>query len=157
MATKWYFRLVLQPCKNEPLSQFSIGHVIVDICLIFRIMPSSHPYTAETTAGRQITSRFLAYVRCYDVVQQRNPTNAAEQGMYPEPNSGLFLLKRARRANGEEVAGIITLDQLRSFIDIAPRFGEKAEPRFTNSNSLIYATEFWLNKYFSKDLFYALS
>jgi hypothetical protein len=136
---------------------FSIGHVIVDICLIFRIMPSAPPYTAETILGQKITSRFLAYVRRYDVIQQRNPTNAAQHGIYPEPNSGLFLLKRAKRANGEAAGDIIPLDQLRSIVDIAPRFGEKADPRFTNSSSLTYATKFWLNKYFDKELFYALS
>lgn len=143
-------------CKNVLLS-FSIGHVIVDICLIFRIMPSAHPYTAETILGQKITSRFLAYVRRYDVIQQRHPTNAAQRGIYPEPNTGLFLLKRAKRANGEAAGDIIPLDQLRSSVDIAPRFGEKADPRFTNSSSLTYATEFWLNKYFDKELFYALS
>ena len=120
-------------------------------------MPSVCPYTAETTAGHQITGRFLAYVRRYDVIPQQNPTNATQRGMYPEPNTGLFLLKRAKRANGEEVADIIPLDQLRAWVDIAPRFGEKADPRFTNSSSLTYATEFWLNKYFYKELFYALS
>ena len=120
-------------------------------------MPSAPPYTAETTVGQQITSRFLAYVQCYDVIQQWNPTNAAQYGIYPEPNTGLFLLKRAKRANGEEAGDIIPLDQLRSFADITPRFGEKADPRFTNSSSLTYATEFWLNKYFDKQLFYTLS
>lgn len=135
----------------------SIGHVIVDICLIFRIVPSASPYIAETTVGQQITSRFLAYVRRYDIIRQRNPTNPAQHGIYPEPNSGLFLLKRAKRANGEDAGDIIPLDQLRSFVDIAPRFGEKADPRLTNTSSLTYATEFWLNKYFDKELFYALS
>jgi len=84
-------------------------------------------------------------------------TNAAQHGIYPEPNTGLFLLKRAKCANGKEAGDIIPIDQLRSFVDIAPRFGEKADPRFTNSSSLTYATEFWLNKYFDKELFYALS
>jgi hypothetical protein len=135
----------------------SVGHIVVDICLIFRIMPSVYPYTAETTAGRQITGRFLAYVRRFDVIPQQNPTNATQRGIYPEPNSGLYLLKRAKRANGEEIGGIIPLDQLRSLVDIAPRFGERADPRFTNASSLTYATEFWLNKYFDKELFYALS
>jgi hypothetical protein len=120
-------------------------------------MPSAPPYTAETTIGQQITSRFLAYVRRYDVIQQRNPTDAAQHGIYPEPNTGLYLLKRAKRASGEEAGDIIPLDQLRSFVDIAPRFGEKADSRFTNSSSLTYATEFWLNKYFNKELFYILS
>ena len=139
------------------LKFYYIGHVIVDICLIFRILPSHHPYTAETPAGRQITSRFLAYVRRYDIIQQRNPTNPTRQGLHPEPNSGLFLLKRATRSTGEEAADIIPLDQLRSLADVAPRFGEKADPRFTNTNSSTYATQFWLNKYFNKELFYALS
>jgi hypothetical protein len=120
-------------------------------------MPSSHPFTNETIEGRQITSRFLAYVRRYDVIQQRNPMNAAQQGIYPEPNSGLYLLKKAKRSNGEDAADIIPLDQLRSLADVAPRFGQKADPRFTNTSSLTYATEFWLNKYFHKQLFYALS
>jgi hypothetical protein len=120
-------------------------------------MPSVYPYTAETTAGCQITGRFLAYVRRFDVIPQQNLTNATQRGIYPEPNSGLYLLKRAKHANGEEIGGIIPLDQLRSLVDIAPRFGERADPRFTNASSLTYATEFWLNKYFDKELFYALS
>src|SRR6266571_8853996 len=121
-------------------------------------MPSSHPYTAETAAGCQITSRFLVYVQRYDVIQQWNSMNASQQGIYPESNSGLFLLKRVKRSNGKDFADIIPLDQLRSLVDLAPHFGEKADPQFTNSSSLMYATEFWLNtEYFDKELFYALS
>ncbi len=126
MATKWSFRLASFSFLKKCVTHSAVGHIIVDICLIFRIMPTVPPYTAETIVGRQITSRFLAYVRCYDVIQQQNPTNATQRGMYPEPNSGLFLLKRAKRANGEVVSDIIPLNQLRSLVDIAPRFGEKA-------------------------------
>jgi hypothetical protein len=77
--------------------------------------------------------------------------------MFPNQNTGLFLLKRAFRANGEIAGDIIPLNQLRSLVDIAPRFGEKADSRLTNTNSLAFATEFWLNKYFNKELFYTLS
>jgi hypothetical protein len=77
--------------------------------------------------------------------------------MFPNQNTGLFLLKRVFRANGEIAGDIIPLNQLRSLVDIAPRFGEKADSRLTNTNSLAFATEFWLNKYFNKELFYTLS
>jgi hypothetical protein len=77
--------------------------------------------------------------------------------MFPNQNTSLFLLKRAFRANGEIAGDIIPLNQLRSLVDIAPRFGEKADSRLTNTNSLAFATEFWLNKYFNKELFYTLS
>ena len=72
---------------------------------------------------------------------------------------GLFLLKRAIRSNGEKAGDIIPLNQLRSLVDtgIAPRFGEKANSQLTNTNSLSFASEFWLNKYFDKELFYSLS
>jgi hypothetical protein len=120
-------------------------------------MPSVHPFTAETLPGHQITGQFLAYVRRYNVVPQRDPANHTRQGMFPDPNTDLFLLKRAMRSNGEMAGDIIPLNQLRSLVDVAPRFGKKANPRLTNTNSLSFATEFWLNKYFDKELFYALS
>ena len=120
-------------------------------------MPSGQPFTTETPLGHQVTSRFLAYVRRHDIVPQRNPVNNAQQGIFPEPNTGLFLLKRETRASGEMAGDIIFLDQLRSLVDLAPRFGEKANPQLTNANSLSFATEFWLNKYFNKETFYALS
>jgi hypothetical protein len=52
---------------------------------------------------------------------------------------------------------IILLNQLRSLVDVAPCFVNKANPQLMNSNSLLFASEFWLNKYFDKELFYALS
>ena len=117
-------------------------------------MPSGYPFSTETPLGRQITGRFLTYVRRYDVVHQ---ANGMRQGIYPEPNTGLFLLKRTTRSDGEVAGDVVPLDQLRSLVDLAPRFGEKANPRLSNANSLAFAKEFWLNKYFNKELFYALS
>jgi hypothetical protein len=116
-------------------------------------MPSAHPFTEETLPGHQITGQFLAYVRRYDILPQRDPANPTQQGMFPDPNTGLFLLKKATRANGEMAGDIIPLNQLRSLVDVAPRFGKKANPRLTNANSLSFATEFWLNKYFDKEMF----
>ena len=76
--------------------------------------------------------------------------------MYPDSDTGLYLLKRAVRSTGELLGDIIPLDQLRSLVDVAPRFGEEASPKLTNANSIVFANEFWLNKYFDKELFHIL-
>jgi len=61
-----------------------IGHVIVDVCIIFRIMPS-HRYSEETLLRHQITSCFLTYVRRYDIVNQQNTSaNSSCRGVYSE-------------------------------------------------------------------------
>ena len=54
-------------------------------------MPSAHPFTSETLSGRLITNRFLAYIRRYDIIPQRDPANHPRQGVFPDPNTGLFL------------------------------------------------------------------
>ena len=77
--------------------------------------------------------------------------------MYSDSTTGLYLLKRAVRSSGEVLRDIVPLDQLRLLVDVAPRFGEEAGPGLTNANSVVFAKEFWLNKYFNKELFYILS
>ena len=120
---------------------YYVGHMI---CIIFWIIPLSHHY-AEVT-GQYLYNRFLAYVRRYNIVNQLNP----------ELNGGLHLLKKATRANGEQIGDIVPLDQIRALVDLTPRFGSKANAKLTSSSSMAYSTEFWLSKYFNKDLFYAL-
>lgn len=133
-----------------------VGHTIADICVIFRIIPSSHRYSGEI--GRHVYDQFLAYIQCYDIVKQPNPHNTSlVHGIYPEPNTGLYLLKKSTWANGKWLGDIVPLDQIRAVVDVTPRFGAKANHRLTCLSSLAYSTEFWLNKYFDKELFFALS
>ena len=73
-------------------------------------MHSAHPFTAETLLGHQITGQFLAYVRRYDILPQRDPENHTRKGIFPDPNTGLFLLKRATRSNSEMAGDIIPLN-----------------------------------------------
>jgi hypothetical protein len=49
------------------------------------------------------------------------------------------------------------LDQIRSLVNLTPRFGQKASRILTKFNSLEFSSEFWLNKYFTKELFLALN
>jgi hypothetical protein len=75
----------------------------------------------------------------------------------PDATTGLYLLKRARRSNGELIGDIVPLNQIRTLVDIVPRFGLKADPQLTKETSAMQSSEFWLNKYFNKELFYALN
>ena len=132
-----------------------VGHIIADICIIFRIIPSSHRHSEDVT--QHVYNRFLAYVRRYDIVNQPNPENTSLRGVYPEPNTSLYVLRKSTRANGELLGDIVPLDQIRGLVDLTPRFGSKANRRLTYSSSTAYSSEFYLNKYFNKELYYALS
>ena len=76
--------------------------------------------------------------------------------MFPEPASSMFVLKRAVCAGGALLGDIIPLTQLRAFADVIPRFGAQADHQLTKQTNLAYSMEFWLNKYFNKETFFAL-
>lgn len=120
-----------------------------------RVVPSLHTYAIYPN----FDNRFLTYAQRFDIVPQLNPklsNSATAKGPYPDPSSGLYILKRAKRANQGLIGDIIPLDQVRTLVELAPRFGGSADRRLTKANSLAYSSEFWLNKYLTKELFYAL-
>ena len=79
------------------------------------------------------------------------------QGPYPDPASQMFVLKRALRQDGSIIGDVISLSRLRALVELTPVFGEKADLRLTKESSLEYSVHFWLDKYFDKELFYALT
>ena len=91
----------------------------------------------------QLCNRFLTYVQCFDVIQDHVET-------------GMPILKRAMRANGERLRDIIPVSQLRSYINLIPRFGTVVDPCLTEFNSLEHCQEFFLNRYFNKNTMFAL-
>ncbi|KAF7972624.1 hypothetical protein HWV62_17370 [Athelia sp. TMB] len=95
------------------------------------------------------TDTFLAYIHRFDVVAQSicvdNTTRSLPK---PNPVTGMYVLKRAVRADGHRVGAIIPVSRLRGPVQIVPRFGEKADTRLTMESSMEYSTEFWLNKIF---------
>lgn len=90
---------------------------------------------------------------------QANPgiSGSLRKGIYPEPDSSLFLLRRAMRANNTPIGDIMPLQQMRALADLVPNFGTGANRRLTHTNSFHYCSEYWLNKYFDKELYLALS
>ena len=91
----------------------------------------------------QLCDHFLAYVQRFDVIQDHAET-------------GMSVLKRATRTNGERLGDVIPVVQLRSYINLIPRFGAVADARLTHLNSLEHSREFFLNKYFDKNTMLAL-
>lgn len=80
-----------------------------------------------------------------------------QRGNETESTTDLHVLRRAKRASGENIGSVFPLDQLRSYAHIVPRFGRVADIRLTHSNSIHGSRTFLLNKYFDKDFFYAIS
>ena len=112
------------------------GHTVVQVRLIFRVLR---------------TDSFLAYV------QRFNHTSPPPTCSTTEGAAGLHVLKRVVRNNGSRVGDIIPLRHLRSPVHVIPRFGREANPRLTRHTVYELSNEFWLNKYWNKDIFYALS
>ncbi|KAF5321441.1 hypothetical protein D9619_000085 [Psilocybe cf. subviscida] len=128
------------------------GHQVVELKIIFRMVPPRNQTFRDDC--------FLAYVQRFDIVPQINKSvsgSVTQRGPYPEPDSSLYLLKRAHRTCGSRIGDIVPVRQIRELVELIPRFGEKADRRYTCFNSLEFSSEFWLNKYFNKELFLALS
>jgi hypothetical protein len=51
---------------------------------------------------------------------------------------------------------VVPLSLIREVADLVPRYGERADSRLTKVNALEHSTEFFLNKYFTKPLYYVL-
>jgi hypothetical protein len=99
---------------------------------------------------------YFIYAQRFDVVPQL--TSSSRWAACPERSTGMFVLKRATRANGSRIGGIVALSCLRAPAPLLPRFvGGNADPRLTMHNCLDYSSEAWLNKYHEKDLFYTLT
>lgn len=135
---------------NDMVLSHVQGHQVGLLQLIFRIVPTNRS---------SFPDRFLTYIQRFDIIPQVNPEFSASRtarGAYPERGTSMYVLKRATRADRTSIGGIIPLRQIRGLVNLVPRFGDKAERRLTKENCLAYSGEFWLNKYFDKEIFYAL-
>ncbi|KAF8889829.1 hypothetical protein BD779DRAFT_1610913 [Infundibulicybe gibba] len=130
------------------------GHSVAQLRVIMRpvLKPGFEPLPSLDT--------FLAYVQHFDIIPQVNPVfsgSRTRRGRFPEPSTGLYLLKRAKNADQSLRGSIVPLETIRAHVELTPRLGEEADRRLTKQTSLAYSSEFWLDKYFNKELFFALS
>jgi len=68
----------------------------------------------------------------------------------------MYVLKRAQRADGSRMGDIIPLSHIRAPVDLVPRYMRAADIRLTKETSLEYSSEFLLNNFFDKQLYYSL-
>ena len=120
--------------------------------MIFRVVPS------RRAPCHPCTDLFLVYAQRFDIVPQPNPQSPNQRGMYMEPTTKMYRVKRARRSGGSQsiMGDVIPMGQVRALVNLVPLFGEVAEKRLTKETILEYGSEFQLNTYFDKELLYAL-
>lgn len=121
-----------------------LGHQVVRVRAIFLPILSTTNYSPKH-------HRIAAYVERYDI-----KTSPADGNGNPDFATGCFILKPVKRADMTVMGDIIPLNQIREIVELTPAFGAKANPRFHKTNVLQYADSFLLDKYFDKELFYAL-
>ena len=61
------------------------------------------------------------------------------------------------RRDGSRVGDVIPLVHLCSPVQIIPRFGKAANLQLNSHTAYELSTDFWLNKYWNKQLFYSLT
>ena len=68
----------------------------------------------------------------------------------------MYCLKWAHPIDGSFLGDVIALEHIRALVDLIPHFGEVAKKCLSKEMVLEHVSEFRLNKYFEKELFYAL-
>ena len=111
------------------------GHEVVELRLIFKpILGSQTP----------LSSMFFAYVLRFTTLPE-------------DPHAGMHVLKRALWSTGERAGDIIPLLQIRLPVHLIPRFGQRANSQLHSWSSNELSSSFWLNKYWTKELFHICS
>ena len=93
--------------------------------------------------------RFLTYVQRFDIIPQADG--------YRDPSTQMHVLRRAICSGGQRLGDVIPVSQLRAYANLMPHFGPCADSRLTSFNSSEHCCEFFLNKYFDKNTYYAMS
>ncbi|KAJ6577731.1 hypothetical protein B0H19DRAFT_1337416 [Mycena capillaripes] len=139
----------LDPAHQWPKSGLE-GHAVCQLKMVFRVVPRNG---FVSPVG---TDQFLAYVQRFDIVSQIDPVTQT-RGSVPEPTTGMYQVKRARRADGSPMGDIVPLERLRAAVELTPRFGKTANKRLTHATTLDYCEDFWLDHWYTKELFWTLA
>lgn len=100
---------------------------------------------------------FLAYAERFDVIPQPTHLGGSTRARCPDPVTGMYVVKRSSRSNGARMGGVVPLSQTQIAAPLVPKYGPQADPKLTPRNSLEFSTEFFLNHYFDKELYYFLN
>jgi len=112
------------------------GHFIVQLQLIF------HPLNMDY---------LVAYVQHFNIVSQQSSMHNVH------PRMGMCLLRGATRSNGTRIGDVVPISNIQSAVHLIPNFGKEAHSRLSKQNCYEVLDEFWLNKYWSKEFYYAMN
>jgi hypothetical protein len=118
----------------------SEGYDLAQVRLIFHPVWSSNVY--------------LVYAERFEIIPQAASYGSTSRGTFPDPITGQYVVKRSTRADGSRLGDVIPLLQARIPTPLVPRYGVRADPKLTSRNSLEYSTEFYVNHFFDKELYY---
>lgn len=93
---------------------------------------------------------FLTYIHHFSLISQSNPASVS-------PATGMHLLRCVVRGDSGHISEVIPLICICSPAHIIPNFGHKAHSHLTLSSIYKLSNDFWLNKYWMKELYYTLS
>lgn len=128
-----------------------LEHTVAQVRMVFR------PIWDNSVPDALMESSYFVYVQRFDIVPRRTgTTNIPQPSATRDPYTGMYLLKRASRADGTRLGGVLPLQHLCTPIEVTPRFGGQAHHHLKAENALEFSTEFWLNDHFDKEDFYAL-
>ena len=128
------------------------GHCVVQIRLVFSVVHLEGPAAPPDPP----LDSFLAYVQRFDIVPQALDNSNTSRGSCRESSTNMYVLKRSCRADGTRMGDIIPLSHIRAAVDLVPRFMNAADSHLTKESSLEYSSEFLLNNFFDKQLYYSL-
>ena len=132
--------LVLKPFLE--LTSFK-GYDLAQIRLIF------HPVWALNV--------YLVYAEHFEIIPQPAFYGSTSRGIHPDPITTQYVVKHSTRTDGSRLGDVIPLLQTRILTPLVPQYGVQADPKLTSRNSLEYSTEFYINHFFDKELYYFMS
>ncbi|KAI6013414.1 hypothetical protein PISMIDRAFT_105428, partial [Pisolithus microcarpus 441] len=133
---RYDFAVISQVDESDWSSNSLRGHAIAQLCLIFCL------YCSNT---------FLAYIQCF------NATFPSSSSYTTDAAAGMHVLKCTIQSDGARVGKVIPLHHICLPAHVIPHFGKEANPCLTHHNCYELSNDFWLNKYWNKEFFYALS
>ena len=118
------------------------GFDLAQVCLII------HPVW--------LVNVYLIYAEQFDIIPQLTHLTSTSCARCPDPVTGMYVVKRATRSNSTRMGDVVPLSQIQSAVPLIPRYGSRAHLKLTSHNSMEFSTEFFLNKFFDKDLYYMM-
>ena len=133
MALWWSQRYVLQQDITD--THHFTGHAVVQLRIIFRLLRSN---------------AFLAYVQRFNI-------SSPLMNNMTEPAVAMHILKCMVGSDNTHVRDVVPLCHIRLPAHVIPRFGKEANPCLTRHTLYQLLHNFWLNKYWNKEFYYALT